>query len=153
MTPGADFPRLCESFFVKRLMAQRKASQHTISSYAHTFRLLIKFAQKRLGSPPSKLTLAELNASFLVEFLDDLEATRGNDARSRNARLAAIRSFYRYAALEVPQHSGLIQRVLAIPYKRLSRLWLITSLGQKSKPFWAQRTRTRGSVDAITRSY
>jgi integrase/recombinase XerD len=121
MTPGADFPRLCESFFAKRLMAQRKASQHTISSYAHTFRLLIKFAQKRLGSPPSKLTLAELNASFLVEFLDDLEATRGNDARSRNARLAAIRSFYRYAALEVPQHSGLIQRVLAIPYKRLSR--------------------------------
>jgi len=121
MTPGADFPRLCESFFAKRLMAQRKASQHTISSYAHTFRLLIKFAQKRLGSPPSKLTLAELNASFLVEFLDDLEATRGNDARSRNARLAAIRSFYRYAALEVPQHSGLIQRALAIPYKLLSR--------------------------------
>jgi site-specific recombinase XerD len=102
-------------------MAQRKASPHTISSYAHTFRLLIQYAQKRLDKPPSKLTLAELNAPFLVEFLDDLEATRGNDARSRNARLAAIRSFYHYAALEVPQHSGLIQRVLAIPYKRLSR--------------------------------
>jgi integrase/recombinase XerD len=121
MTPSADFSRLCESFFAKRLMAQRKASHHTISSYAHTFRLLIKFAQKRLGTPPSKLTLAELNAQFLVDFLDDLEATRGNDARSRNARLAAIRSFYHYAALELPQHSGLIQRVLAIPYKRLSR--------------------------------
>src|SRR5258707_841193 len=92
MTPSADFSRLCESFFAKRLMAQRKASHHTISSYAHTFRLLIKFAQKRLGMPPSKLTLAELNAPFLVDFLDDLEATRGNDARSRNARLAAIRS-------------------------------------------------------------
>jgi integrase/recombinase XerD len=116
-----DFAQLCESFFIKRLMAQRKASQHTISSYAHTFRLLIKFAQKRLGISPSKLTLAELNAPFLVEFLDDLEASRGNDARSRNARLAALRSFYHYAALESPQHSGLIQRVLAIPYKRLAR--------------------------------
>ena len=121
MTTSPDFSRLCESFFANRLIAQRKASQHTISSYAHTFRLLIKFAQKRLGIPPSKLTLAELNAPFLVEFLDDLEATRGNDARSRNARLAAIRSFYHYAALEAPQYSGLIQRVLAIPYKRLSR--------------------------------
>jgi site-specific recombinase XerD len=83
-------------------MAQHKASQHTISSYAHTFRLLIKFAQKRLGISPSKLTLAELNAPFLVEFLADLEASRGNDARSRNARLAALRSFYQYAALESP---------------------------------------------------
>ncbi len=105
MTMSADFSWLCESFFAKRLMAQRNASQHTISSYAHTFRLLIKFAQKRLGTPPSKLTLPELNAPFLVEFLDDLEATRGNDARSRNARLAALRSFYHYAALEAPQHS------------------------------------------------
>jgi integrase/recombinase XerD len=121
MIPTADFPQLCESFFTKRLMAQRKASQHTISSYAHTFRLLVKFAHIRLGQPPSKLSLAELDAPFLAEFLDDLEANRSNDARSRNARLAAIRSFYHYAALEAPQHSGLIQRVLAIPYKRLSR--------------------------------
>jgi site-specific recombinase XerD len=121
MKANPDFSPLCESFFAKRLIAQRKVSQHTISSYAHTFRLLIKFAQKRLGTPPSKLTLAELNAPFLVEFLDDLEVNRANSARSRNARLAAIRSFYHYAALEAPQHSGLIQRVLAIPYKRLSR--------------------------------
>jgi integrase/recombinase XerD len=121
MKANPDFSPLCESFFAKRLIAQRKASQHTISSYAHMFRLLIKFAQKRLGTPPSKLTLAELNAPFLAEFLDDLEVNRANGARSRNARLAAIRSFYHYAALEAPQHSGLIQRVLAIPYKRLCR--------------------------------
>ena len=108
-------------FLRKRLIAQRKASQHTISAYAYTFRLLLKFAQKRLGIPPSKLTLADLNAPLLAEFLDDLEVNRTNGARSRNARLAAIRSFYHYAALEAPQHSGLIQRVLAIPYKRLSR--------------------------------
>jgi integrase/recombinase XerD len=147
MTSGPDFSRLCESFFAKRLMAQRKASRHTISSYAHTFRLLIKFAQKQLGTPPSKLSLAELNAPFLAEFLDDLEATRGNDARSRNARLAAIRSFYKYAAMEVPQHSGLIQRVLAIPYKRLSRRlvdYLTRSevdalLGEADKNTWVGR--------------
>jgi integrase/recombinase XerD len=116
-----DFSVLCESFFAKRLIAQRKASQHTISAYAYTFRLLLKFALKRLGVPPSKLTLADLNAPLLAEFLDDLEVNRANGARSRNARLAAIRSFYHYAALEAPQQSGLIQRVLAIPYKRLSR--------------------------------
>ena len=121
MKANPDFSVLCESFFAKRLIAQRKASQHTISAYAYTFRLLLKFAQKRLGIPPSKLTLADLNAPLLAEFLDDLEVSRANGARSRNARLAAIRSFYHYAALEAPQHSGLIQRVLAIPYKRLSR--------------------------------
>ena len=121
MKANPDFSVLCESFFAKRLMAQRKASQHTISAYAYTFRLLLKFAHKRLGIPPSKLALADLNAPLLAEFLDDLEVNRTNGARSRNARLAAIRSFYHYAALEAPQHSGVIQRVLAIPYKRLSR--------------------------------
>jgi len=121
MKANPDFSVLCESFFAKRLMAQRKASQHTISAYAYTFRLLLKFAHKRLGIPPSKLALADLNALLLAEFLDDLEVNRTNGARSRNARLAAIRSFYHYAALEAPQHSGVIQRVLAIPYKRLSR--------------------------------
>lgn len=121
MKANPDFSVLCESFFAKRLIAQRKASQHTISAYAYTFRLLLKFAHKRLGIPPSKLTLADLNAPLLAEFLDDLEVNRTNGARSRNARLAAIRSFYHYAALEAPQHSGVIQRVLAIPYKRLSR--------------------------------
>jgi integrase/recombinase XerD len=121
MKATPDFSVLCESFFAKRLIAQRKASQHTISAYAYTFRLLLKFTQKRLGIPPSKLTLVDLNAPLLAEFLEDLEVNRTNGARSRNARLAAIRSFYHYAALEAPQHSGIIQRVLAIPYKRLSR--------------------------------
>jgi site-specific recombinase XerD len=116
-----DFPSLCESFFTKRLIAQRKASPHTVAAYAHTFRLLARFAQERLNKPPSKLALAQLDAPFLTAFLDDLEARRDNGVRSRNARLAALRSFYRYAALEVPQHAGLIQRVLSIPYKRFSR--------------------------------
>lgn len=121
MKLAADFPALLESFFTQRLIAQRKASPHTIASYRDTFRLLLQFAQKRLGTPPSQLTLEDLNAPFLGKFLDQLEATRANGARSRNLRLTAIRSFFRYAALEAPQHAGLIQRVLAIPNKRQTR--------------------------------
>jgi site-specific recombinase XerD len=121
MKPAPDFSPLCQSFFAQRLIAQRKASPHTIAAYAQTFRLLARFAQRRLETPPSKLALAQLDAPFLASFLDDLEAGRSNGARSRNARLAAIRSFYHYAAMEMPQQAALIQRVLAIPYKRLAR--------------------------------
>lgn len=121
MKPVPDFSQLCQSFFSKRLIAQRKASPHTISAYAQTFRLLVTYAQKRLGTPPSQLLLAQLDAPFLAGFLDELESKRYNSARSRNARLASLRAFYHYAALEAPQRSGLIQRVLAIPYKRVTR--------------------------------
>lgn len=121
MKTNPDFAPLCQTFFAKRLVAQRKASAHTVASYAHTFRLLTQYAEKRLGTAPSKLSLAQLDAPFVAGFLDHLESARANDARSRNARLAALRSFYHYAALEAPQHVALIQRVLAIPYKRLTR--------------------------------
>ena len=121
MKDANGFPTVLESFFTKRLIAQRRASPHTISAYRDTFRLLLDFAKKRLGKTPSTLALEDLHAPFLGAFLDDLEGTRGNGARSRNLRLTAIRSFFRYAALEAPQHSGLIQRVLAIPNKRQAR--------------------------------
>lgn len=121
MKDATSFPILLESFFTKRLIAQRRASPHTIGSYRDTFRLLLQFAEKRLGKTPSRLTLEDLQAPFLGTFLDDLESARANTTRSRNLRLAAIRSFFRYIALEVPQFSGLIQRVLAIPYKRQAR--------------------------------
>ena len=121
MKAASDFAPLCQAFFSKRLMAQRQASPHTIAAYAQTFRLLLTHAQKRLRIPPANLSLAQLDAAFIAEFLDHLESTRANGARSRNARLAALRSFYHYAALEAPQHAALIQRVLAIPYKRLTR--------------------------------
>jgi len=121
MPTPADLPILIEMFFTKRLIAQRRASPHTIASYRDAFRMLFKFAEKRLGRPPSKLLLEDLNAAFLSEFLDDLESARGNKARSRNLRLTAIRSFFRYAALEAPQHSALIQRVLSMPRKRYTR--------------------------------
>jgi len=102
MPTVADLPALLEAFFTQRLIAQRRASPHTVASYRDTFRLLLQFAAVRLKRPPSKLTLGDLSAPFLSEFLDDLESGRGNKARSRNLRLTAIRSFFRYAALKRP---------------------------------------------------
>src|SRR3989454_1444195 len=121
MKDTTNFPTLLESFFTKRLIAQRRASPHTIGSYRDTFRLLLQFAEKRLGKAPSRLTLEDLHVPFLGVFLDNLESARANGARSRNLRLTAIRSFFRYIALEAPQYSGLIQRVIAIPNKRQPR--------------------------------
>jgi len=118
---AAELSPLLERFFSQRLIAQRRVSAHTVASYRDTFRLLLVFAENRLGRPPSRLTLADLNAPFLSEFLDHLEAYRSNKARSRNLRLTALRSFFRYAALEAPQHAHLIQRVLSIPNKRHAR--------------------------------
>src|ERR1700683_4745009 len=109
MRDPANLPGLLQSFFTTRLMTQRKVSHHTIASYRDTFRLLLQFSQKRLQKAPSQLTLADLNAPLLIKFLDALETGRANAARSRNLRLTAIRSFFRYAALEAPDHSGLIQ--------------------------------------------
>jgi integrase/recombinase XerD len=121
MRDVADFPALLQSFFTTRLMTQRRVSPHTIASYRDTFRLLLQFAQKRVRKAPSQLSLEDLNASLIGTFLDDLETRRGNGARSRNLRLTAVRSFFRYAALEAPGHAGLIQRVLAIPNQRQPR--------------------------------
>src|SRR5258708_24213753 len=117
---AANCAALLESFFTDRLIAQRRVSPHTVASYRDTFRLLLKFAQKELGKSPSKLALTDLNAPLIGTFLDNLEKTRANASRSRNLRLTAIRSFFRYTALECPEHSAVIQRVLAIPPKRQS---------------------------------
>ena len=121
MRDAADLPALLQSFFTTRLMMQRKVSTHTIASYRDTFRLLLQFAQKRLHKAPSQLGLGDLDASLVGAFLEDLEKRRRNGARSRNLRLTAIRSFFRYASLESPAHSGIIQRVLAIPNQRQQR--------------------------------
>jgi integrase/recombinase XerD len=112
---------LLEMFFTERLVRQRQASHHTIASYRDAFRVLIQFAKKRLRKAPSDLLLTDIDAAFVGAFLDHLEKDRQNTARSRNARLAAIRSFFRFAASREPAHGGLIQRVLAIPQKRFDR--------------------------------
>ena len=115
------FPSLLERFFTQRLIAQRRVSSHTIASYRDTFRLLLQFVEKRLHKPPSGLALMDLDPSLIGAFLDELEKDRGNGARSRNLRLTAIRSFYRFAAYEEPTLSGLIQRILAMPAKRYEK--------------------------------
>ena len=122
MKKRTDFAGLLERFFTGRLMQQRRASPDTIASYRDTFRLLLGFAQQRLKKAPSALTLEDLDAPFIGTFLHHLENERGNSPRTRNARLAAIRGFFKYAALQEPQHSALIQRVLAIPSKRHQRV-------------------------------
>ena len=129
------FPILLERFFTQRLMQQREASAHTIASYRDTFRLLLKFVQKRLRKAPSTLSLEDIDASIVVDFLDELEKARKVTPRTRNLRLTAIHSFFRYVAFEAPAHAAQIQRVLAVPPKRFAR---------KLVPFL-----TRPEVDAL----
>ncbi len=121
MTTSTSLAQLLERFFTQRLMQQRQASPHTISSYRDTFRQFLKFAQQRLHKPPSRLDFEEIEAPLIVAFLDDLEKYHGLSIRSRNLRLTALHSFFRYAAFETPAHSAQIQRVLAIPSKRFTR--------------------------------
>jgi site-specific recombinase XerD len=121
MKSPASLAALLENFFTQRLMNQRQASPHTISSYRDTFRLLLQFAQQRLHKSPALLAFEQIDAPMIAAFLDDLEKSRGITARSRNLRLTAIRSFFHYAAYEEPSHAAQIQRVLAIPGKRHTR--------------------------------
>lgn len=121
MIPAASFAALLERFFTERLLHQRKASPHTVASYRDTFRLLVQFAQQRLKKAPSDLAMEDLDTPFLGDFLEHLEQARGNGARSRNVRLAAIHSFFRYVSLHEPQYLALAQRVLAMPSKRYTR--------------------------------
>ena len=121
LNPAPNLPRLLEAFFTDRLMRQRRASPHTIAGYRDTFRLLLGFAKERIKKEPSAFGLDDLDAPLIGAFLDHLEKYRGNSARSRNVRLAAIHSFFRYAALHEPGHAALIQRVQGIPSKRYER--------------------------------
>jgi site-specific recombinase XerD len=110
-----------EAFFTERLMSQKRASRHTIAAYRDALRLLLAFAQQRSGKAPSRLEFADLDAPLIGAFLDHLEHARGNSAQSRNDRLAAIHSLFRFAALRHPERAALIARVLAIPAKRFDR--------------------------------
>jgi len=107
-----------QAFFTDRLIGQRQASPHTIAAYRDTIRLLLAFAATQTSKAPSDLDIDDLQAPLIGAFLDHLEHERGNTIRTRNTRLAAIRSLFRYAALRHPEHADTIQRVLAIPTKR-----------------------------------
>jgi integrase/recombinase XerD len=110
-----------EAFFISRLINEKGVSPHTIAAYRDTFRLLLSFAQQRTGKQPSNLELEDLDAPLIAAFLDHLEHERNNSPRTRNARLAAIHSMFRYAALRHPDHAALIARVIAVPTKRFDR--------------------------------
>lgn len=110
-----------QAFFTTRLGRQRDASPHTIDSYRHAFRLLLAYAKAQTGKDPSDLDLADLDANLVSGFLDHLEHERGNGVGSRNTRLAAIHSFFRFASYRHPEHAASIQQVLAIPQKRTKK--------------------------------
>jgi site-specific recombinase XerD len=110
-----------QAFFTDRLARQRHASPETVAAYRDGLRLLICFASQKVHKQPSQLDIADLDATLIAAFLDSLERERGNSVRSRNARLAAIHSLFRWAAFRHPEHAELIQRVLAIPPKRFER--------------------------------
>lgn len=121
VSPQIQFSNLVREFFLKRLIGQRNASPQTVAAYRDCFRLLFEFAREHRHKPTDRLVLADLDAPFVLAFLDHLEKVRNNSIRSRNARLAALRSFLRYASLNDPQSLATIHRTLAIPMKRHSR--------------------------------
>jgi integrase/recombinase XerD len=118
---GQGLPSLLQGFFTNRLRRQRQASPHTIAAYRDTVRLLLRFASARVGREPAALNVEDIDAPLVSAFLDHLESERGNRPSTRNARLAAIHSFFRYLVREDPSHGAVAQRVLAIPAKRVHR--------------------------------
>ncbi len=110
-----------QTFFTDRLIRQRQASPHTVAAYRDTLRLLVRFSAERLSTEACRLDIGDLDASLISAFLDHREHDRGNSIRTRNARLVAIRSLFRYAALRHPEHAAVLARVLAIPPKRFER--------------------------------
>ena len=116
-----DLAHLIQTFFCQRLIQQRNVSRQTIYSYRDTLRLLLRFSEQHLGKTAAYLQLADINATLVLAFLDNLESQRHNCIRSRNTRLAAIRSFLHYVALQEPQALPSLQQILAIPLKRFDR--------------------------------
>lgn len=121
MSLSASVGPLIQDFFVQHLQRQRCASPQTVAAYRDAFRLLLSFLHQKTGTAPSALRLTNLDAPAVLSFLDHLELHRKNAARSRNVRLAAIRSFFRYVAMREPDSLGLATSVLAIPSKRVER--------------------------------
>jgi len=110
-----------QAFFTDRLIRQRQVSNHTLAAYRDTLRLLVRFASGRRKVEPVKLEISDLDSALISAFLDHREHECGNSVRTRNARLTAIRSLFRYAVLRHPEHAEVIQHVLAIPPKRFER--------------------------------
>src|SRR5829696_260945 len=140
-----------QAFFTERLIGQRQASAHTIAAYRDAFRLLLVFAQQRTGIEPHALDIDDLDAALVTAFLDQLERDRNNNPRTRNARLAAVRSLYRYAALRHPEHAATLARVLAIPPNATTARSSATSTSRRLRRCSPLPIRPAGSAGATTR--
>jgi hypothetical protein len=150
MKSSGTLAALLESFFTQRLMNQRQASPHTISSYRDTFRLLLLFTQQRLHKAPAKLAFEEMDAPLIAAFLDDLEKSRGITIRSRNLRLTAIRSFFHYAAYEEPSRAAQIQACWQYRGSVTRAAWFTSWTAPKSTPYSRLLTSRLGWAAAIT---
>ena len=121
LTDPMVFAGLLQRFFAERLLQQKNASPRTIEAYRDTFRLLLRYAARETGKPPARLALGDCDAPLVLGFLTHLETQRHNTARSRNARLAAVRAFAHYIAWQCPEALPVTQRILAIPMKRFEK--------------------------------
>src|SRR5258706_3873087 len=139
---AVSFPALLQRFFTDRLCTQMEASRHTIAGYRDTFRLLIRYASTRCGKPPTKLAIADLDADLVADFLAHVETARGNTARTRNTRLVAIRSFFRYVAMTDPAWLLHCQRILSMPNKRYVKRTVTFLDGQEIAALLAAPDRT-----------
>ncbi len=141
---------ILEGFFTAYLMTQRRASPHTIASYRDTFKLLLGWLHQKTGKLPAKLDLSDLDAPMIADFLQQLETSRGNSTLTRNIRLTAIHSLFRYAALRAPEHTALIARVLAIQSKRADKTLVCFLSRTELEVLLAHPTAPPGTAAAIT---
>jgi integrase/recombinase XerD len=166
-SPETSFSALLQQFFLERLIQQRNVSAQTVAAYRDGFRLLLQFAQVHLNKSPEHLAITDLDAPLILAFLNHLETDRHNTIRSRNARLAAIRSFLHFVALKEPTALPVIQRALAIPLKRYDKPLLgflsrdemraildapdcATWCGQRDRIMFSTLYNTGGRVSEIT---
>jgi site-specific recombinase XerD len=146
---GLGFPALVQEFFTSYLVEQRAVSSGTVSAYRDAFTLLFDYAERSIGKVPTKLTLADIDPDLIVGFLNELETVRGNCIRTRNARLAAIRSFLHFASRRDVSQLNAVAKALAVPMKRferpmlefLTREQMVTVLALPGTTWLAERDR------------
>ena len=149
---ASTFPALLQRFFTDRLCTQMEASANTIAGYRDTFRLLLRFASEQRGKAPTRLRIEDLDADLIGDFLLHVETARRNGARSRNTRLAAIRSFFRYVAMNEPAYLLHCQRILAMPSKRYVKRTVTFLDAGRSRRCLRHPIERPGSAAGITRS-
>jgi site-specific recombinase XerC len=148
----ARFATLLQSFFTDRLTRQLRASPHTVAGYRDTFRLLLRYLVEKVDKEPYEFTLDDLDPGSITDFLESLETERGNKVKTRNLRLAAIRSFFRHVGMNEPAYVLHCQRIRAIPQKRHQKKAISSSIAKSWRRWWQPQT-CRPGWGAETRRY